>query len=110
MDIFAQPSVLDEGLPTSILEAQAMGLPVVASDAGGTSEAIGPGETGLLVRPKHAAALAETLGSLLDDPERRARMGSGARRLIETRFSIDQMLDHLCRTYREAVEVYQRAS
>ena len=51
MDIFVQPSIDHEGFPTSVLEAQAAGLPVIASDIGGTHETLDVGTTGILVPP-----------------------------------------------------------
>jgi glycosyltransferase involved in cell wall biosynthesis len=78
-----------EGLPLVVLEAMAAGRPVVATAVGGTPELVAAGETGLLVRPGDAQALAAALDSLLRDPERRERMGAAARHRVERDFSLD---------------------
>ena len=103
MDIFAQPSVLEEGFPTAILEAEVMGLPIVASDIGGTHETIDVGKTGLLVRPRDIAALAATLEDLVNDARKRAAMAAAARPFIERSFTLDNMVGQVARTYEEAV-------
>lgn len=79
MDVFTLPSYR-EGLPVSVLEAMASGLPVVASDIRGCREAVIPGETGLLVPPKNAAALTQAVLALLESPELARRMGEAGRR------------------------------
>jgi len=103
--VLVQPSVVDEdgdqdGIPTVILEALAMGLPVVATDVSGIAEAVIPGETGLLVQPGDAPALADAIRDLLSD---RALVGALSRRgreLAEHRFDLQQnvkVLIHLMR-------------
>jgi glycosyltransferase involved in cell wall biosynthesis len=77
-DVFALAS-LYEGLPVSVMEAQALGVPVVATAVGGLREAITDGENGLLVPPGDPAVLARALRSTLD-PELRAHLAEGARR------------------------------
>jgi glycosyltransferase involved in cell wall biosynthesis len=80
-DIFTLGSAF-EGLPVSIMEAMAAGLPVVATAVGGVPEAVvtgQPGETGLLIAPHDDRALADALLELSRDPERRARMATAAR-------------------------------
>jgi glycosyltransferase involved in cell wall biosynthesis len=68
-----------------VLEAMAMGLPVVSTDLSGIPEAVLHGTTGLLVEPKDPDALADALGKLLDDEELCGRMGlEGRRRVVET--------------------------
>jgi glycosyltransferase involved in cell wall biosynthesis len=84
-DIFVLAS-RSEGLPISILEAMAAGLPVVASDVGGVSEAVVHGETGLLVPPGDPEALASALELLLRDSPLRQRMGAAGRRRAQARF------------------------
>jgi glycosyltransferase involved in cell wall biosynthesis len=77
-DVFVLAS-RSEGLPLSVIEAMAAGLPVVASDVGGVGELVREGETGLLVPPGDPAALADALRLLLADRGLRRRLGSGGR-------------------------------
>lgn len=79
MNIFVLPSYR-EGFPVSVLEAMATGLPVVASAIRGCREAVAHGETGLLVEPRNARALTESVLFLLDSPDFAARMGEAGRR------------------------------
>ncbi len=76
-DLYVWPAV-NEAYGMAILEAQASGLPVVAGDVGGVSSIVAAGHTGLLVKPRDAAALAAALGPLLDDPERRRTLARAA--------------------------------
>jgi glycosyltransferase involved in cell wall biosynthesis len=77
-DIFCLPS-WREGMPRSLIEAMAAGLPVVATDIRGCREEVIDGQTGLLVPPRQAAPLAEALKRLLGDADLRARMGRAGR-------------------------------
>ena len=71
-----------EGLPLVCLEAMASGRAVVASRVDGIPDAVGDGETGLLVPPEDPLALADALGALLEDGPRRERLGARARALV----------------------------
>ena len=90
-----------EGFPLSVLEAMRAGLPVVASDVGGVSEAVEHRRTGLLVPRGGTEALRAALQELVDDPELRAALGAAGRRAYEERFSLDRMLLGTARVYRE---------
>ncbi|MEB3329557.1 MAG: glycosyltransferase family 4 protein [Candidatus Sericytochromatia bacterium] len=94
MDVFALPSYR-EGLPVSILEAMATGLPVVATDIRGCREEVVAGETGLLVPTRDAARLAEALEQLLGDPDLRARMGAAGRARVAALFDERQACDQV---------------
>jgi len=76
-----------EGLPKSLLEAAAAGLPLVATDVPGCREVCRDGETGLLVPARNAPALADALARLALDAELRERQGAAARRAAETEFA-----------------------
>lgn len=108
MDLFAQPSILDEGFPTAVLEAQAAGLPVIASDIGGTWETIDRDVTGLLVPPRDVPALAAALRALTEDAGRRTGMAAAARPWIERSFTLDNMIAQMSATYQEAISDYAR--
>jgi L-malate glycosyltransferase len=90
-DIFALPS-RSEAMPNGVIEAMAAGLPIVSTHVGGIPELITTGESGLLVRPDDAAALATALLALMDDPALAAACGEAARRRIEERFSFERMV------------------
>jgi glycosyltransferase involved in cell wall biosynthesis len=77
LDVFAMSSRF-EGLPIALLEAMSAHLPVVATSVGGIPEVVTSGTTGILVRPGDPAALAHAIQGLLDDPDRRERLGDAA--------------------------------
>jgi len=76
-----------EGLPLSLLEAAAMGRPIVATDVPGTRDIARDGENAILVPPGDAPALASAIDALAGDPARRARYGAAGRRIVEDGFS-----------------------
>jgi glycosyltransferase involved in cell wall biosynthesis len=80
-----------EGLPLALVEAMLASRPVVATDVGSVPEAIADGETGLLVPPNDADALARAVRSLFDDPARAAALGEAARARAEASFSAQAM-------------------
>jgi glycosyltransferase involved in cell wall biosynthesis len=86
LDVVALPS-WTEGLPLVLLEAMARARPVVATPVGGTPELVTDGETGLLVPPRDADALAEALRRVIDDPELARRLGEAARARVAERFT-----------------------
>jgi glycosyltransferase involved in cell wall biosynthesis len=106
MDIFVQPSVEQEGFPTSLVEAQLAGLPVVASDIGGTAETLRIGETGLLTKPRDPKSLASAIGDLLSDADRRRNMGRAAQAWIQENFTLEDMIRQVSDTYDEALAAY----
>jgi L-malate glycosyltransferase len=85
-DVFVLPS-LSEGSPMALLEAMALERPVVASAVGGVPEIVEPGETGLLVAPRSAAAIARACLELARDRARAGRLARAGRRAVEARFS-----------------------
>jgi len=98
-------SSLWEGLPVSVLEAQAAGLPVVATDAAGTREAMLEGQSGLLVPVGDSGALSSALNQIMATPnETRCRMGDTGRQFIQERFSLPAVADRWEALYRELLK------
>ncbi|TMM27791.1 MAG: glycosyltransferase family 4 protein [Actinobacteria bacterium] len=92
-----------EGLSQSLLEAMALGLPVVASDAGGNSDLVRSGETGLLVPPLDPAAWAEALERLLGDGGQARRLAQAGRALVRREFTLERTAERTEAVYREAL-------
>jgi glycosyltransferase involved in cell wall biosynthesis len=101
-DVVALPS-LSEALPTVLLEAAAEGVPAVASAVGGIPEIVIDQETGVLVEPGDSAALARAIIDLLNDDEKRRRLGAAARLLATKRFTIERQATETLQLYRELI-------
>ena len=88
-DLLVHPAK-QEPLGRVLLEAAAAGLPIVATDVGGTSEILTDGESARLVPPNDPAALADAILELAASPELRARFANAARKTIEMRFTVEE--------------------
>ncbi|MDY7081712.1 MAG: glycosyltransferase family 4 protein, partial [Halobacteria archaeon] len=97
--VFVYPSIEGEGLPNSVLEAMASGLPVVATDSGGLPTLVEDGETGYIVPMRDPDALAQHINQLLEDTERRVEMGRKAREYVIQNHSWDRIVDELENIY-----------
>jgi glycosyltransferase involved in cell wall biosynthesis len=97
-DVFVLPSYF-EGLPLIVLEAMACGLPVVATDAGGTAEAVLDGVTGFVVPRGDARAVADAVERLVADPELRRAMGEAGRARHAEHFGAARMVDETAALY-----------
>ena len=102
LDCFVLPS-LAEGVSNTILEAMATGLPVIATRVGGNSELIESGMTGTLVPPANSNALAQALLDYFGDRTMARRHAKAARRVAETRYSLDRMVGDYANLYERAL-------
>ncbi len=106
-DLFVLPCVVAadgdrDGIPVSLMEAMAAGLPVVSTTVSGIPELVDE-TTGVLVPPRDAPALAAALAALLDDPERRQRLGANGPLVVRERFDIAHSARQLAELFRTAV-------
>lgn len=88
-----------EGTPNILLEAGHLGCPVVATTAGGSTEAVAEGQTGFLLDPADGDGLVRTLARLLDDHALRGQLASQAPAFVAERFSLDRMVEETLRCY-----------
>ena len=102
-EVAALPSRI-EGLSQTLLEAMALGLPVVASDAGGNRDLISDGVTGRLVPPLDPAAWADALSALLGPPALAQRLAHAGRTLVRREFTLERTAQRTEAVYREALE------
>lgn len=98
-DLFAFPS-LKEPFGLVLLEAQAVGLPIIACDAGGASEIIEDGVTGMLVPPGDAEALAGAIDDLAEDASKRRGLALAGQAAVAARFSLDRFIVQTEEVYR----------
>lgn len=97
-DVVVVPS-LWEGLPYVILEAMAMRKPVIASSIPGNAEVVVDGETGYLVPPGDARAMADAIRDLLNAPAKAASMGERGRGEVERRYTVERNIRSYERLY-----------
>ncbi len=100
----------DEGMSNAILEAMAMEKPVVATDVGGTGEAVVEGVTGHLVPAKAWQPLAAAIGDLLDQPAKAKEMGVRGRKIVVEKLSARSMVRQMEALYAKLVEKRDSAS
>lgn len=99
MDVFLHCAVEPDPLPRVILEAMALGKPIVATDTGGIPEMIEEGRTGLLAPDRDVESLAKATISLLSDGELARRIGRAARERVREHFSLSQHADAVMQMY-----------
>jgi glycosyltransferase involved in cell wall biosynthesis len=103
LDLLIIASTRTEGIPQVALQAMAMGLAVVGTNIGGVPEAILPAGAGLVVPPGDPEALAAAVRDLIEDEERRARMGKAGRKFVNEHHTLEMMLDETVRIYNEVL-------
>jgi glycosyltransferase involved in cell wall biosynthesis len=96
------PSYL-EGLPMSLLEAMAAGLPVITTPVGGIPDVVTDGTEGLLIKPRDAAALARAMATLIEDEAYRLQLGRHARVRAED-FDVSHFASQLTDIYRRVLK------
>ena len=103
-DVFVLPS-LNEGMGRVLVEAMAAGLPIVASRVGGIPDLVKDGKNGLLVSPADATALAKAISALLEDKEKRKRMGEAGKKMCRP-YSAEAMVQQIDDLYRDLLKKY----
>lgn len=106
-DLFVLPSYV-EGLPVTILEAMALGKPVIASGVGGVPELVINGETGLVVPPGDIDRLAEAIMALWKDRKKASEMTASALERITTYFSHEKMMSQIFDIYECSIDRHNR--
>ena len=102
--IVAFPSYYMEGLPKSLIEANAIGRPIITSNSVGCKETVIDGVNGFLIQPKNVDALTEKLDLLLGDAELRKTMGRASRAYAEKYFDIEVVIERHLSIYDELVK------
>ena len=97
--IVCMPSYYGEGVPMALVEAAAVGRPIVTTDMPGCREVVRDGDNGLLVPPRNAPALAEALTRLIQDPKLRREMGSRGRLRAEQEFGAERIFAQTLELY-----------
>ncbi|MBI2870089.1 MAG: lipopolysaccharide heptosyltransferase II [Candidatus Omnitrophica bacterium] len=103
LDALVVPTKVPEAFGRVVIEAQAVGVPVIASRVGGLAEIIEDGRTGLLVSPEDPEELAKRIQELVSDPELIRIIVTAARKKVETEYTLDLMVDRTLEVYEEVL-------
>ena len=103
IDVLVMPSIAEEAFGRVIVEAQAIGVPVVATKVGGVVEIIDDGQDGLLVYPKDHEGLADAILKILKDPSFAQALAQKARKKVEEKFSLEKMAQETLKVYADAL-------
>jgi glycosyltransferase involved in cell wall biosynthesis len=103
LDLFAIPTIEGDTIPQVLMQALAVGLPVVSTTTGSIPDVLRDRESGFIVPPRNTDALAARISDLLDDPALRERMGRQGRATVVGSYSIDRMVDELERVYERVI-------
>ncbi len=101
LDVFVLSSIHSEGVPQALLQALLMEKPVVATNVGSISEAVIDNKTGVLVSSRNSLALAEGILKILRKPDFKLEIAKAGRKLIEEKFTLNQMVDKIEKVYCE---------
>ena len=102
LDLFIMPS-RQEGLGLSVMEAQCVGLPVIASNVGGLPSLIDHGTTGFLFKSEYIEELAELINYILAHPDKAKSVGQNARSFVLEHCSSEQMIDQTLSFYQRII-------
>lgn len=109
-DLVAHCSTTPEPFGMVVVEAMALGRPVIASNTGGPAEIVDSGHTGLLVRPGDPDVLAQAMRRLLSNPPERTAIGQAGRAVVHDRFTAEQMTRALADIYHRVSMTKRRAA
>jgi len=109
LDLFVLPSLL-EAFPRSVIEAMAMGKPVIVTDVGGSPEAVEPSVSGFVVPPRDPESLAERILFMGLHKESRFQMGEAARIRAREMFSLERNVSETVKVYRDVLEQSKKGS
>lgn len=105
IDFLVFPSYANEGVPQAVLQAFAMGKTVIASNVGSVSEVVLNNKTGILIPSRNSSVLAKRIIELLKDKDKRKKMSFAGRKLVESGYSIEAMLNKIEKLYNELVAI-----
>lgn len=103
LDLFVLPSSGAEGVPQAVVQALAMGKPVIATDVGSVSEVILQGETGILIPPKDSEAIVRATLELMRSGDLRQRLARRGKKLVQAQYNAERMLENLELFYQDAL-------
>ena len=99
-DVFVLPSYYGEGLPRVLLEAGAIGMPLITTTKPGCRDVVKDGWNGLLVPPKDAVKLAQAITQLINSKDMRIKMGKRSKKFVSQHFHLDHVADEYARIYK----------
>lgn len=108
LDCFILPSALPDPFPTVILEAMALGIPIVATSVGGVPEMLADGECGILVEPRSSHSLAQAIIDLYNDNQRAQEIARNAQRRLRENFTLERHVENMTQVYRELIRMEER--
>lgn len=95
LDVFTLPSYANEGVSQAVMQAMAVGLPVITTPIGSSADVIKAGLTGILVPPKDSNSLAQAIRKLIDNPQEASRLGDGARSFALENCGLERMITRM---------------